>query len=405
VTFVDRRAYDHLAMRVLTLNSGSSSLKFETWEADQDGLKRLSSGALSGLGGASTELTLNGSSLPTSGIDANDPASLLILLRPHLGSIDAVAHRVVHGGALQAPAVINEAVLAAIEAATELAPLHNGPALTLIRSAQSLFAGLPQVAVFDTTFHKDLPPRASTYAIDRAMAERHSIRRYGFHGLAHQDMSRRWASLSGRDLASSRLITLQLGSGCSVTAIRDGRSIDTSMGFTPLEGLVMEMRSGDLDPSIALYLMAKEGLTADAVQDLLNHRSGLLGMAGRRDMRELLAAESAGDEHARLAIDVFVYRLQKYIGAYLTVLGSADAVVFGGGIGENSPVIRHRIIEALGWMSVKLDHNRNTEAQAIDARISADDSTIEVWTVAVNESRILAEEAITVLKPDWSTKA
>jgi acetate kinase len=306
---------------------------------------------------------------------------------------------------LQATAVIDASVLAAIEATTELAPLHNGPALALIRSAQAEFTDLPQVAVFDTAFHKDLPATASTYAIDKATAERHGIRRYGFHGLAHQDMSRRWVSLSGRELEASRLITLQLGSGCSVTAIRNGHSVDTSMGFTPLEGLVMETRSGDLDPSIALYLMEKEDLSAGALQDLLNHRSGLLGLAGRRDMRELLAAESTGDQDARLAIEVFVYRLQKYIGAYLSVLGGADAIVFGGGIGENSPVIRTRIIDALSWLGVKLDHNLNASALSTDARISTGESTIGVWTVAVDEGRILAEEAVAVLKPDWSTTA
>ncbi len=287
----------------------------------------------------------------------------------HTLRIDAVGHRVVHGGEqFREPVVINDDVVAALDRLAEFAPLHNPGSIAGIEGARAVLGShIPMVAVFDTAFHRSIPPRAATYAIDLDLARRHGIRRYGFHGIAHASMAGICAAAVNRPLAQLRLITLQLGNGCSATAIDGGRSVDTSMGFTPLEGLVMGTRSGDLDPAVIGHLVRREGLSVDEVERLLNERSGLLGISGlSRDMRELLiAAEGKPDSRAALALDMFCYRVRKYIGAYLAVLGGADGVVFGGGIGERSAVIRARICEGMDWCGLRLDPVRNEAAREI----------------------------------------
>ncbi len=305
--------------------------------------------------------------------------------------IDAVAHRVVHGGAaLRGPVRIDATTRAQIDAATALAPLHNPAALAAIDAVGDELPGVPMVAVFDTGFHASMPPRAATYPIERELAERHQIQRYGFHGLAHRYMMERYAALGG---AGRRLITLQLGSGCSAAAIEDGKVVDTSMGLTPLEGLMMETRSGDVDPSLIAYLAREEHADPATVEEWLNQRSGLLGVSGLRDMRQLLQAESQGDDRARLALEMFVYRIRKYIGAYTAALGGADAIVFGGGVGENAAPIRARVVGGFEWLGARLDDTANQATAGVDARISAADSAIEVWVIAVDEAVMLAREA------------
>ena len=314
---------------------------------------------------------------------------------------DAVAHRVVHGGEwFSAPAQLDEAVLSVIAEVAPLAPLHNEPAIAAIRaSGRTLGGRTPMVAVFDTTFHRSLPPRAAIYALPRAVAERHGIRRYGFHGLAHRSMVERWSALSGTPAARARLVTLQLGNGASAAAIAQGRSVDTTMGFTPLEGLVMGTRTGDLDPAIPGYLARKEHLSLDEVDALLNDRSGLLGVSGTSsDMADLLRAEEGGDERAALAIDLFCYRARKQVGAFIAALGGADALVFGGGIGERSPAVRARICDGMTWCGLVLDHTRNTNALGCDARISGDGSKLSVWVVAVDEASVIATDALACLE-------
>jgi acetate kinase len=320
--------------------------------------------------------------------------------------VQAVGHRVVHGGdQFVAPVLIDEAVLSVLDGLTALAPLHNPVAVEGIRSAMEVFGpAVPMVAVFDTSFHATLPEHAYTYAIPYELTQpnrgaKQKLRRYGFHGTAHEYMLKRYAQVAGISAQEANIITLQLGNGCSATAIRNGRSVDTSMGFTPLEGLVMGTRSGDIDPGMVGYLAREGGMSIDEVERLLNERSGLLGISGRSaDMRDLLAAED--DPWARLAIEVFCYRVKKYIGAYLAVLGGADAVVFGGGIGENAPSIRARICEGLGWCGLRLDPERNAAAIGTEGRISQDGAAIAAHVVTVNEAILIAEQtAWLVAKP------
>jgi acetate kinase len=256
---------------------------------------------------------------------------------------------------------------------------------------------VPMVAVFDTAFHATLPQHEFTYALPHDLAVRHRVRRYGFHGIAHQYMLERYCQITGTRVGQATIITLQLGNGCSAAAIREGRSVDTSMGFTPLEGLVMGTRSGDIDPGIIGYLAEKEGLDATAVERLLNRESGLLGISGlSSDMRDLLAAEE-WDEGTRLAVQVFCYRVRKYIGAYLTVLGGAQAVVFGEGIGENAPAVRARICEGMEWCGLRVDPERNATHVGTEGRISPDGAAIAAFVVAVDEAALIARYTLDAL--------
>jgi acetate kinase len=249
------------------------------------------------------------------------------------------------------------------------------------------------VAVFDTAFHRSLPIVASRYAIPQELADKHHIQRYGFHGIAHRYLAERCAARMGRPLEDLKLITLQLGNGCSAAAVAAGRSVDTSMGLTPLEGLIMGTRSGDIDPSLPGFLARREGVAVEEVDRWLNHRSGLLGLSGRsQDMRELLHAEQEGDAGASLAIDMFCYRARKYVGAYLAVLGGADAVVFGGGIGENAPAVRARICSGMDWCGLSLDPGRNAGTIGREGRISAEGAGLEAHVLPVDEASVIARE-------------
>jgi acetate kinase len=296
-----------------------------------------------------------------------------------------------------APAFATPAVLAALAEASRFAPLHNPPALETLRAVQQRFPGVPAIVVADTAFHRHLPPEARTYAIAREIADRHGIRRFGFHGIGHAWMLERYATLSGRPPEELNLITLQLGAGCSAAAIRQGISVDTSMGLTPLEGLMMATRSGDLDPAILGYLAREEKLSPDQVEHLLNYQSGLLGIAGRKDMRELELAAPA-DDHAALALGMFGYRVRKYIGAYLAVLGRVDAVIFGGGIGEHSAPMRARICQDLDNLGITLDPARNAAQDASERRISSDASTIALWVIPLSEELYIARAAARLLQ-------
>jgi len=398
-------------VRVLVLNCGSSSLKFQIVDtasagrspAPKDGRPR---GTIEGVGGTATCSVSDGNghqrreqhAVPSHAEAAR--LGLSLLDAEPLPRIEAVGHRVVHGGEDFTTATrLDDAAVAAIDALSELAPLHNPAAVSVIRWARTtLGAAVPQVAVFDTAFHSRLPDYAAHYALPAAVARRQRIRRYGFHGIAHQSLALRYAELVGAPMASLRLITLQLGNGCSAAAIRDGWSVDTSMGFTPLEGLMMGTRSGDVDPSVIAYLMRREAVSADEVEDWLNHRSGLLGVSGRsNDMRDLLAA-MADDAAARLAVEMFCYRVSKCVGAYLAALGGTDAIIFGGGIGEHAPPIRARICERLRWCGVHLDASCNEQATGCEARISADGS-VPVWVIPDDEELLIARETTHCLAP------
>lgn len=398
-------------MNILVLNCGSSSIKFQLIETAGDLAaiaqdRKLIVGAIDRLGEHATfKLKVGGEGTPTNEkIAAPDHEigvreiiqrlDLTMSGDSGVRRIDAVAHRVVHGGNLfTAATVIDDATLARIESLDDLAPLHNPAAVSGIHAARKIFGNrAPMAAVFDTAFHHTLPETAATYAIPYDLSAKHGIRRYGFHGMAHQYSMLRYAVLSGSPPEQVKLVTLHLGNGSSACAIRDGRSMETSMGFTPLEGLVMGTRSGDLDPALVSFLARKENVDAAEVERWLNHRSGLLGLSGRsNDMRELLSRYD-NDVRARLAIDVFCYRARKYLGAYLAVLGGADAVVFSGGIGENAPAVRQSICRGMEWCGLRLDKDKNTGAVGVEAAIGATDSRIGAYVIPSDEEAIIAAE-------------
>ncbi len=368
-------------MYILTVNAGSSSLRLALFRSDRNTLVSVAKHRCE--------------------IDGNSYAGCLedFLRRQPRQEIAAVAHRVVHGGAsLIRPTLIDAAVEKQIVDLVPLAPLHNPPALECLRAAREALLGIPQVAVFDTGFYAALPEVAATYALPRAMCQRHGIRRYGFHGLAHQAMWRRWRKLRPDRADGGKIISLQLGAGCSATAVDRGRAVDTSMGLSPLEGLVMATRCGDVDPAILTLLQRREGLDPDALEHLLYEDSGLRGITGLSgDVRELINTD---DPAARLALDVFVHRVRKYLGAYLAVLGGGDAVLFGGGIGEHQPVLRQRILAGMEWAGIRLAPEANRAAQGREARISAADSPVEAWVVPVDEETVLADEVLRLISTE-----
>ncbi len=392
-------------MRVLVVNSGSSSLKVDVVE-DASGARVAARVERIGR----SDCTLRLGEGPRQAIEAADHASALRAVLPHLlageagADLAAVGHRVVHGGErFRDPVWIDDDVEADIEALSTLAPLHNPPALAGIRVARRLLPGLPQAAVFDTAFHATLPPRARTYALPLELAEQHGIRRYGFHGTSHAWVAARAARHLGEDLRDLRLLTCHLGNGASVAAVEHGRCVETSMGMTPLEGLVMGTRSGDIDPGVLLSLMREEGLDADALDVLLNQRSGLAGLSGiGRDLRDIEERAAAGDARCRLALQVFCHRLQKYIGAYAAVMGGLDAIVFTGGIGENSALVRNRATRRLAFLGSRLDEDRNRTAR-VDADlpvavISRDHSRVRLLVVQSDEALAVAHATSTLLR-------
>jgi acetate kinase len=391
-------------MKVLALNCGSSSIKFQLLALGEgDPGRALARGIVERIGDGASLRFEAAAGAPLSATErVPDHAAGIRRVVDWLGATsgrpEAVGHRIVHGGArFTAPARVDEAVVAEIEKLSPLAPLHNTPGLAGIRAARALLPAVPMVVAFDTAFHATLPEHARTYAIPSTLAERHGIRRYGFHGLSYRSVVARYAAIARTAIASTRLVVLHLGNGASAAAIAGGRSVDTSMGFTPLEGLVMGTRSGDLDPAVVAHLARAEGVSADVVDGWLNERSGLLGLSGRsRDVRDLLGAEPT-DARARLALDVFCHRARKYVGAYLAVLGGADALIFTGGIGEHSPEIRARICRGFEWAGLTLDDTRNAGARADETRISRADAGLAAWVIPTDEERVIAEDTVACL--------
>ena len=360
-----------VARSLLTINAGSSSVRLALFEYGRDGLELLAR-------------------MRHDGVESVDEALLREFLDASTTSVDLVVHRVVYGGSRLGDAcVIDDEVEQEIERLKPIAPLHNPLALRWVRACRKVIGeDTPQVAVFDTAFFATLPEVASTYALPRTLCRELGLRRHGFHGIAHSMMLRQWQA-SRPDLpAGGRVITVQLGSGCSITAVDGGQVMDTSMGFTPLEGLVMATRPGDTDPGLITYLQRHGGKTLEDIDHLLNEESGLKGISEQSgDMRSLLESD---DPDARLAVDIYCYRVRKYIGAYLAVLGGADGIVFGGGVGENSPVIRGKILKDTDWLGISLDADLNQHAVGRDASISSSGSHIEVWVVCVDESTEMA---------------
>jgi len=394
-------------VKVLVLNSGSSSIRYELFDAV--GWRALASGRLEGIGVAGgrhthRRLADDGRMVEEShpGDAADHRAGLAEVMRvlrlgplPDASALAAIGHRVVHGGeAFRGAVRIDAAVMEAIRAHAHLAPLHNPANLLGIEVAREACPGVPQVAVFDTAFHQTMPPRAYRYALPRELYARFGVRRYGFHGTSHAVVSRRAAEWLGRPIASLDLVTLHLGNGASAAAIRGGESLDTSMGLTPLEGLVMGTRSGDVDPSVVFHMARATGRPLPEWEEVLNDRSGLLGLAGVGDMREVLRRAEAGDADARLAVDVYCYRVKKYVGAYLAALGRLDALVFTAGVGENSPEIRAGCCRGLEGIGLALDEERNRAAGPGIRAVHADSSRIAVLVVPTDEEMEIARQAL-----------
>ncbi|HEY5879683.1 MAG TPA: acetate kinase, partial [Nakamurella sp.] len=310
----------------------------------------------------------------------------------------AVGHRVVHGGArFGEPTLVDEKVLAEIKALSVLAPLHNPANATGIEQAMLAFPNVPQVAVFDTAFFRDLPAAAATYAIDRIVAAEHQVRRYGFHGTSHQFVSQQVAHVLGRDLTELRQIVLHLGNGASVSAIDGGRAVETSMGLTPLEGLVMGTRSGDIDPGVVFHLARTAGLSIDEIDTLLNRRSGMLGLAGVSDFRDIDRLIDDGDEDAAVAMSVYCHRVRKYVGAYLAVLGGADVITFTAGVGENAANVRATVLAGLDALGIRVDPERNAVRGGARV-ISTDDSPVTVLVVPTNEELAIARATLALVR-------
>ena len=394
-------------MKVLVLNCGSSTLKFQVIETGAGasysaGDRTLARGLVDRIGGDSTcTFEVAGATPEKRTVPIRDHEAAVretiewLNSNAHLRDFEVVGHRVVHGGdQFTSAVIIDDAVIAALESLCELAPLHNPVSLSGIRAAQAILGpSIPMVAAFDTSFHHTISEHASVYAIPHELSSKHRIRRYGFHGLAHQYLALRYAEFTGTPIDRVTIVTLHLGNGCSACAIRHGESVDTSMGFTPLEGLVMGTRSGDLDPALVGYLARKEGVSIDEVESWLNKRSGLLGVSGLSgDMRELITTMDHNPS-SRLAVEIFCYRARKYLGAYLAALGGADAVIFSGGIGENSPPVREKICTAMKWCGLELDRDANAELVGSDGSISSVGSRLKAYVLRTDEELIIAGEA------------
>ncbi|WP_204809137.1 acetate kinase [Mycobacterium riyadhense] len=373
---------------VLVINSGSSSLKFQLVEPGSG--ESLARGSVEQIGEPSSSVTDHDAALRRAfDMLAADGIDLQTC------GLVAVGHRVVHGGnEFHQPTVLDDQVIDKLGELSPLAPLHNPPALLGISVARTLLPEVPHVAVFDTSFFHDLPPAAATYAIDRGLAEQWQIRRYGFHGTSHRYISEQAALFVDRPLSELNQIVLHLGNGASASAIAGGRPVETSMGLTPLEGLVMGTRSGDVDPGVFSYLWRTAKMGVDGIESMLNHKSGVLGLSGERDFRRLRSMIESGDSSAQLAYDVFIHRLRKYIGAYLAVLGHTDVVSFTAGIGEHDAAVRRDSMAGMTELGIELDEDLNAGSSGDVRRISSDNSRIEVLVVPTDEELAIARDCL-----------
>ena len=391
---------------VLVINSGSSSMKYQLIAATAG--TALATGLIERIGEAEGSATHKSDGGVESFVGPiPDHGSALRIMqqlfedagRPLAGdALAAVGHRVVHGGLVFGdPVIVDDAVLQQIRAFARLAPLHQPANVRGIEQARVAFPGIPQVAVFDTAFFRDLPAAAATYAIDRTVAAENQIRRYGFHGTSHQYVSQVVPTVLGRNPADLKQIVLHLGNGASASAVRGGVAVETSMGLTPLEGLVMGTRSGDIDPGVVFHLLRNGGMDADQIDNLLNRRSGILGLSGVADFRDLHQLIASGDSDAATALDVYCHRVRKYVGAYLAVLGGADVIVFTAGVGENDDVVRARILQDLEPLGIAVDPDRNAVRSGQPRVISPDGSPVTVMVVPTNEELAIARATIALI--------
>lgn len=396
-------------MKALVFNCGSSSLKFELLELDASMRSRtiLAHGKIEEIGAQATANFIGpdgkearGAAPASNHKDAAMHALDWLESVPSkpLAGLDIVAHRVVHGGGeVEEPRLVDAAVYSALERAAQFAPLHNPIAISVMRAAQGRLPNIRAAVVTDTAFHRDMPPEAYTYALPHDLAQRYGIRRYGFHGIGHAWMMERYGEITGQNPRELNLVTFHLGAGCSACAIRGGKSVETSMGLTPLEGLVMATRSGDLDPAIVTWLGTNAKLAPEEIERILNHDSGMKGISGLSDdLRELEEAAGKGDQRATLAIEVFSHRARKYLGAYLAIPLMPEAVIFSGGIGEHSARVREGICADLEWLGLEIDRDRNRNMQG-EGRISSDSSRIAIHVIPMDEELYIARAALRLL--------
>ncbi len=401
-------------MKILVINSGSSSIKFQLLDmtdesvlasglveriAETEGLIKctLRPGTESELVVKKTEVVADHKSGMRMAVELlSDPQQGVIADNT---DIDAIGHRVVHGGEdFHQPIVISDDIMAAIEKNIPLAPLHNPANLDGIRVAQELFPGAPQVAIFDTAYHQTIPPHAYHYAIPYELYEQQRVRRYGFHGTSHKFVASECARVMGKPLNELNMISIHLGNGCSMTAIKNGKSVDTTLGLTPLEGLVMGTRSGDVDPAIHAFLSRNCNMDIEAIDQMLNKESGLKGLCGLNDMRDIHSAIESGNTRAKLALDVQTYRNKKYVGAYMAVLGRVDAIIFTAGIGENDEIVREMTIHGLEPFGITMDLEANNQRIKKPTLLSSPESRVQIWGIPTNEELAIAREAKTVLE-------
>lgn len=404
------------ASRLLVLNAGSSSLKFKTFTLNAD------TGLEAGLGGVFERIgDVGNSCLLAKGLDASGQkqkwdikvpakdhvaamASILAFLSEHVSSdmeheVMAVGHRVVHGLQINQPVLLAEDVINTIKKGAVLAPLHNPAALQGIQAASAVFPAVPQVGVFDTAFHASMPAEAFMYGVPYELYEQHAIRRYGFHGTSHGYLVQQAAKVLKKPEIQVNVITCHLGNGSSITAVRNGISVDTSMGMTPLEGVVMGTRCGDLDPAVVLHLQTELGLSIKETDTLLNKKSGLLGLCGNNDLRSVIEMSDAGDPRGVLALNIFVYRIRKYIGSYMAALGGdVDAVIFSAGIGENSSLIRSLVCQGMQNMGISVDEAKNKASVGVLSDISAPGSRIKVMVIPTDEELSIAQQTLKVVR-------
>ena len=387
-------------MKVLVLNSGSSSIKYQFIDTEKK--IALAKGLVDRIGMAGAVLAhqrYDGNNIKIAGEILDHQIAVEYVLGVMLSKnhgviddkkdIDAVGHRVVHGGETFSGSVfITDEVVKVLQDNIELAPLHNPPNIKGIQACQRILPDTPQCGVFDTAFHSHMPPKSYLYGIPYELYKKYKIRRYGFHGTSHLYVSNRAAELLGKDIKELKVITAHLGNGCSMAAVKNGQSMDTTMGFTPLEGLLMGTRSGDLDPSLILYIMGKEGLTVGEANTLLNKHSGLIGISGESsDMREILSAIKDNQQRSKWAFEIFCYRIKKYVGSYAAAMGGLDALVFTGGIGENSKEIREEVCKEMEFLGIHLDDLKNQNADEI---ISTENSKVKVMRIPTNEELVIA---------------
>ena len=398
-------------MKVLVINAGSSSLKYQFFESETGAVLAKGGAERIGLDDSIITHTRNGDDKVVIETDLPDHKDameqvLSLLTSPNYGviqsmmEIDAVGHRVVHGGEkFSASALITPSVKAAIRVCYDLAPLHNPPNITGIEACEAAMPGVPQVAVFDTAFHQTMPAPAYMYALPYEMYEEYRVRRYGFHGTSHRFVAQRCSEIMGKPLEELKIITCHLGNGSSIAAVDHGECVDTSMGLTPLAGVCMGTRCGDIDPAIVTFLMQREGLDNKGIDSLMNKKSGVLGVSGvSSDFRDLEEAAGNGNKRARLALDMFVYHCKKYVGAYAAAMGGVDALVFTAGIGENNYIVREGIASGLGYMGIQLDEQKNHGVRGVEKDLSVDGSTAKVFVIPTNEELAIARETEIVVR-------